>query len=189
MSFYCILLVLNTFKHKLENYKYRHNTDMELLWTNVDIFYCVSTDMISICRHFANTYLLFSLPKFDTKPTFRTLFLPQLPSFRLSMHNFSSSKLVKTLQWPLMQPHQVLVLILPLMLPLICQITKIFFTDVSRLSDIHFVSITDGRLCSVAGEGMVQAFSHLPFDKVLYISNFQLIYFPLVPLPRPCSAM
>lgn len=40
------------------------------------------------------------------------------------------------------------------------------FTDLSHLSDLRFVSIADGRLCSVVGEGIVHVFSSLLFDKV-----------------------
>ena len=50
--------------------------------------------------------------------------------------------------------------------------TRSLFTQLSQLSDVRSVAIADGRSCSVSGEGVVQASSHLSFDKVLFVSKF-----------------
>ena len=48
------------------------------------------------------------------------------------------------------------------------------FSRLSQLSDISSVSIANEGQCSVTKDGSVQASSHLPLDKVLYVSNFPI---------------
>lgn len=48
------------------------------------------------------------------------------------------------------------------------------FIDLSCLSDARSISVADGRLCSIAGEGVVHVSSYLPLDKVLYILDFSV---------------
>ena len=50
--------------------------------------------------------------------------------------------------------------------------TQNLFTDLSQLSDISSVSITDGRTCPVAREGAVHASSQITLEKVLFIHDF-----------------
>ena len=50
--------------------------------------------------------------------------------------------------------------------------TKSLFTNLSHLSDIRSVAIADGRSCPVSGEGVVQASSQLPLERVLFVPEF-----------------
>ena len=55
------------------------------------------------------------------------------------------------------------------------------FTRLSNLSDIRSVVITNGRSCSVSGEGVVETTSQITLDKVLFVLDFRLICYPIVP--------
>ena len=60
--------------------------------------------------------------------------------------------------------------------------TKYLFTSLSQLSDNRSVAIADGQSCSVSGEGVVQATSQLSLEHVLFVPDFLLICYQLVPL-------
>ena len=51
--------------------------------------------------------------------------------------------------------------------------TRDLFTSLSQLS-VRSVSIANGGQCSIGGEGVVQASSQLPFENVLFVSNFPI---------------
>ena len=50
--------------------------------------------------------------------------------------------------------------------------TRDLFISLKHLPNIFSVSIADGRLCQVAGEGVVHASSRLQLDNILYVPNF-----------------
>ena len=52
--------------------------------------------------------------------------------------------------------------------------TLTIFYHLSTLSNMSTVTIADGRSCSVSGQGVVQAFSQIRLDNVLYVPEFPI---------------
>ena len=50
--------------------------------------------------------------------------------------------------------------------------TKDLFVSLSGTPSTPSVSIADGSLCSILGEGVIQTSSSLNIDNVLYVPNF-----------------
>ena len=48
------------------------------------------------------------------------------------------------------------------------------FSRLSQLFDGSSVSVANGGQCLVAGVGSINASSHLPLDKVLYVPDFHV---------------
>ena len=67
--------------------------------------------------------------------------------------------------------------------------TKNLFTRLSQLSDIRSVAIANDQSCSISGEGVVQVSTQLSLEKILYVPDFLLTFFPLVPSPNDYFVM